>query len=254
MAFGIIGGTGLYEIGEAGWEPITVATPFGEVTAYAGAISGREAVFLPRHGREHSLLPHQVNYRANIMTLQMLHCDRVIAFNAVGSLSASLPVGSLCLAAQFLDFTCGRPRSLFEPPDYPPMHVDMTEPYCQELREHLAAAAQVLGMGPVQEVVYVCTEGPRFETAAEIRMFALLGGDVVGMTGVPEVVFAREARLCYASICVVTNLAAGVEPEHVLSAEEVTAIIDAKRRDLIALLEEAVTRIPQEHSCRCPRP
>lgn len=254
MAVGIIGGTGLYEVGEAGWAPTPVATPFGEVTVYAGTISGREAIFLPRHGREHSLLPHQVNYRGNIMALKMLHCDRVIAFNAVGALRASLSVGSLCLATQFLDFTRGRPRSLFEPPEYPPLHVDMTEPYCQELRAHLAGAAEILGMGPLQEVVYVCTEGPRFETTAEIRMFALLGGDVVGMTGVPEVVFAREAGLCYASICVVTNPAAGVQPEHVVSAEEVTAIIETKRRDLMALLEEAVVRIPEEHSCRCPSP
>jgi 5'-methylthioadenosine phosphorylase len=249
MILGIIGGTGLYEIGE-GWEMVVTDTRFGSVTAWAGEVGGKEAIFLPRHGRDHSVPPHLVNYRANVLGLQVLGCERIVAFNAVGGIDPALPVGGICLASQFLDFTRQRPLTLHEPPE-PVAHVDMTEPYCPALRASLRAAAAELGLGDAPEVVYVCTEGPRFETPAEIRMFGLLGGQVVGMTGVPEVVFAREAGLCYASVCLISNTAAGLEPEHLVTGAEVTQVMETRRADLLRLLERAARGLCEERACGC---
>ncbi len=250
MTLGIIGGTGLYDLGTQDWEEVTTDTPFGPVTAWVGEIGGRQAVFLPRHGRDHSLPPHLVNYRGNLSALQALGCDRLIATNAVGGLDPSLPVGALCLAVQFLDFTCVRPRTLYEP-DAAVQHVDMTEPYCPELRETLRQAGEALGLGPLREVVYVCTEGPRFETAAEIQMFGRLGGQVVGMTGVPEVVFAREAGICYASLCLITNPGAGLVPDHKLTGGEVTELMEQRKGDLLQVLEEMARRLCDDTTCAC---
>ncbi len=251
MTLGIIGGTGVDKIEKGGWQEIQAATPFGVVSAWAGEMGGKRVIFLPRHGPDHALPPHLVNYRANITALQMWGCERLIAFNAVGSIDPSLPVGALCLPVQFLDFTCVRPRTLYERQDAEAMHRDMTEPYCPQLREALRQAAEDLWLGPLREVVYVCTEGPRFETAAEIRMFGLLGGQVVGMTGVPEVVFAREAGLCYASVCLVTNPGAGLVPDHVLTGVEVEEVMQTRRSDLLRLVESAAGRLPEETACGC---
>jgi 5'-methylthioadenosine phosphorylase len=251
MTLGIIGGTGLDQLGQQGWEEVAADTPFGSVTAWAGEMGGKQALFLPRHGRDHSLPPHRVNYRANVLALQVLGCKRIIAFNAVGGIDPSLPVGAICLPAQFLDFTRVRPRTLYEPPGEAVVHRDMTEPYCPELREKLRQAGEALGFGPLREVVYVCTEGPRFETAAEIRMFGLLGAEVVGMTGVPEVVFAREAGMCYASVCLVTNPGAGLVPDHKLTGAEVAELMEARREDLLRLLEATARRLGEESACGC---
>ncbi|HUS81280.1 MAG TPA: MTAP family purine nucleoside phosphorylase [Armatimonadota bacterium] len=249
MPLAILGGTGLGELpGE--WRPLTVATPAGEVPCFSGELGGRETIFLPRHGPGHALPPHRVNYVGNALALQTLGCDRVLAVTAVGGIDPALGPGTLCLPVQFLDFTCTRPRTLFEPPDSPPVHVDLTEPYCPELRQALQDAAQALGLPPLPEVVYVCVEGPRFETPAEIRMFAQLGAQVVGMTGVPEVVFAREAGLCYAGVSVVTNSAAGMTPEP-LTHPEMTELMATRRDVLLALLTATAERLCDPWACSC---
>jgi len=129
----------------------------------------------------------------------------------------------------------------------------MTEPYCPELRRAIAREAETLGLGCREELTYVCTEGPRFETPAEIRMFATLGAHVVGMTGVPEVVFARELRLCYASLCIVTNLAAGMSSEPV-SAAEVREVMDEMRPRVRELLAAVLQVIDQQTACACCAP
>jgi 5'-methylthioadenosine phosphorylase len=254
MPLGIIGGTGLEAL-PGDWRPVVTGTPFGEVRCFAGELGGREAIFLPRHGSDHALLPHQVHYRANIVALQILGCERVLGVTAVGGMDPALPPGTLCLPVQFLDFTSTRPRTLFEPPQFTPevRHVDVTEPYCPALRAALQEAAAALGLPPLPEVVYVCTEGPRFETPAEIRMFALLGGQVVGMTGVPEVVFAREAGLCYAGLSVVTNFAAGLSPTP-LTGAEVTDLMATKQAEVVRLLDRLAAGLCDPNACSCGRP
>jgi 5'-methylthioadenosine phosphorylase len=173
-----------------------------------------------------------------------------LAFNAVGGISPETAPGTLALPSQFLDFTTSRPRTLFEPPHFAMQHVDMTTPYCPALRESVAAAAEELGLAVVSEVVYVCTEGPRFETPAEIEMFAQWGGDVVGMTGVPEVVFAREQGLCYASVCTVANWAAG-RSDGPLHSSEVMELMAAQYDNLVALVAAVASRSEGLGPCAC---
>lgn len=248
----IIGGSGFYQP-KIFTEPkeIGVDTPYGAVQPMIGKVGGVEVAFIPRHGKEHSLLPHQLNYRANIWALKEIGVKRIIATSAVGSLNRKYPPGTMALIDQFLDFTKQRPFTFFENGDAFWAHVDMTEPYCPALRECLKKAASVCRI-PIQAGgCYVCAEGPRYETAAEIRMFQKLGGDVVGMTGVPEVVLARELRICYAGISTITNWAAGLS-KHPLSHHEVVAVMKDNQEKLRELIIGCLTIVINgDFNCQC---
>jgi len=251
MRIGIIGGTGVYELGASlETRARRATTPYGAVELLGARCGGHEVVFLARHGPEHSIPPHKINYQANVDALRRCGCECVLATNAVGSMRPIMQPGDFVLPDQFLDFTKGRAHTFYNGGSEGVRHVDVTAPYCRELRD---CALRVLREEPVTihpAGVYVCTEGPRFETPAEIRMFAQLGGDVVGMTGVPEVALAREAGLCYLSICVVTNFAAGVKREP-LTEGEVTQLM----RSRLPLLREVILRLveaaPEERACGC---
>src|SRR5690606_34061261 len=145
----------------------------------------------------------------NIAAVAQLGCQAIIATNAVGSLRPQMKPGDYVLPDQFLDFTKTRPLTFFDGDDGKVRHIDFTEPYCPSLRSTVGHCLRERGLRVHEPATYLCAEGPRFETPAEIRMFSAWGADVVGMTGVPEVVFAHELGLCYASLCIVTNMAAG---------------------------------------------
>lgn len=251
----VVGGTGVYDpalLADA--REVTVRTPYGEAQALVGRLpaTGEAVAFLARHGRRHSLPPHRINYRANVWALWELGVERILATAAVGSLAPEIPPGTFVLVDQFLDFTRARPSTFYDG-ERGVAHVDVSVPYCPELRALLAAAGAELGI-PVREGgTYVCTEGPRFETPAEIRMFAGLGGHVVGMTGVPEVVLARELSLCYATVAMATNYAAGIATRP-LTHREVLAVMDANLTRLRALLALVLARVPRERACPCPAP
>lgn len=246
MRFAVIGGTGFYDFLTGEVTHHEVSTRYGAVQVDAGDVSGAEVYFLPRHGPEHSLPPHRVNYRANIAALQQLGVRNVLASAAVGSMAETLPPGSLALLTQFLDFTRCRAATFFDG-DEGVVHTDMGSPYCPHLGGELRAAAAALGERLSPDTTYVCAEGPRFETPAEIRMFRQLGGDVVGMTSVPEVVLAREAGLCYASVAIVTNWAAGIAPEP-LRHEEVSSFMSEQAPRLVRVFQ-AVIRAHLEIEC-----
>jgi len=246
MQFGIIGGTGFYELGG---EPLTLETPYGPVRANRTELEGEEVVFVPRHGAEHSVPPHRVNYRGNLAALRSLGIRNALATAAVGSMSEKLPPGSLAILTQFLDFTRGRPSTFFDGADGRVVHVDMTDPYCAHLRGELQTAADARGHLLRPEAVYVCAEGPRFETPAEIRMYRDLGGDLVGMTNVPEVVLAREAGICYAAVAIVTNWAAGVSKEPIKHGA-VSAFMDAHTPRVKEIFAEVI-RAHTEIDCTC---
>ncbi|GAB6875661.1 hypothetical protein JCM13210_03870 [Thermaerobacter litoralis] len=247
----IIGGTGVYdpEILDDVREE-TVVTPYGRATVRIGTFRGLEVVFLARHGAGHTVPPHKINYRANIYALAALGVRRVVATAAVGSLRQAFGPGHFVLVDQFLDFTKNRVSTFFEGGEAGVVHIDVTEPYCPEMRRHLEEAGRALGLPVSNGGVYVCTEGPRFETPAEIRMFERLGGDLVGMTSVPEVVLAREAGLCYATIAMVTNYAAGISGQP-LTHEEVLEIMAANGTNLRRLILEALPRLAEEPACPC---
>ncbi|MFQ6075423.1 MAG: S-methyl-5'-thioinosine phosphorylase, partial [Candidatus Bathyarchaeia archaeon] len=198
----IIGGTGLESLLPEGTKT-RVGTPYGPTPPITLArIGGREVAFLPRHGERHTHAPHRINYRANIWALHTLGVERVLATSAVGGINVEYSPGDLVIPDDFIDFTKHRALTFYD--EAPVTHIDMTEAYCPELRRILIEAAKERRAGVWERGVYACTEGPRFETPAEIRMLRALGCDVVGMTGFPEVVLAREVETCYATLCYVS--------------------------------------------------
>jgi len=222
MRFAIIGGTGFCSVGDVGARhALPVQTDYGVGPVEVVSIAGQEVAFIARHGRDHTVPPHLINYRANIAALKALGVTHILASAAVGTLNAAMQPGDFALPDQFLDFTRGRPSTFFDGKSGV-RHLDMTRPYCPQLHEELQRAGTFLGEDLHPAAVYVCTEGPRFETTAEIEMFRQLGGDLVGMTGVPEAPLAREAGICYAALAVITNWAAGMA-ERPLDHDEISA-------------------------------
>lgn len=253
VRLGIIGGTGVYDpriLTEIREEE--VQTPYGGVRLRVGISAGEAVAFLPRHGAKHSTPPHLINYRANIWALALLGVERVLATTAVGSLNKAMAPGHFVIIDQFIDFTRGRPSTFFDGGEQGVVHTDFTEPYCPECRRVLLASAAELGITAHDGGCYVCTEGPRFETPAEIRMFKTLGGDLVGMTNVPEAVLAREAGLCYATVSMVTNYGAGISPT-ALTHEEVLEVMAENGENLKKLIMAALSAIPRERGCTCGR-
>ncbi len=232
----------------------TVQTPYGQARIMQGQLKAdaqQSVVFLNRHGAGHSVPPHRVNYRANLWALKALGVHRVVATAAVGSLNVAMAPGSMVLVDQFLDFTKARPTTFFDGNDGQVVHTDVTEPYCRASRDKLRVAGEETGIPLIMGGVYVTTEGPRFETAAEIRAYRLLGGDVVGMTGVPEVVLARELGLCYTTIAMITNFGAGISTTP-LTHEEVVEVMNANVHRLRDVLLRALPLLAQDFACDCP--
>ncbi len=238
----IIGGSGLTALKNL---EITrrevMRTPYGEPSAplIHGRIGGQSAVFLPRHGHGHTIPPHAVNYRANIWALKETGATHVIAVNAVGAIIPVLASGSLAFPDQIIDYTYGREHTFFGNDQKPVTHTDFTFPYCEELRLALIEAARECGFEAAEHATYAATQGPRFETIAEINRLERDGAHIVGMTGMPEAGLARELALCYASIAVVANPAAG-RAAGVISLREIEQALDAGMGKVRALLERVV--------------
>ncbi len=248
---GIIGGTGVYNpqlLDEV--KEIVEETAYGKVNAIIGKYNNEEIVFIARHGAEHSIPPHLINYRANIMAMHQLGVKTIIATAAVGSLHFDRKPGQYVLAHQFLDFTKMRKSSFFEGGEQGVIHCDMTVPYCPEVRAAIKQAGDEKGLKVYNGGTYVCTEGPRFETAAEIEMFKLLGGQVIGMTSVPEVCLARELGICYANISIITNHAAGISP-HILNHTEVVEVMRNSIHDVRHLIMESLKYLSDDRNCDC---
>ena len=239
---GIIAGTGYYELpGLTDAEHRVVRTDWGEASAMTGRWHGRRIVFVPRHGGDHSIPPSAINYRANMAAMRDLGASAILAVSVVGSMVPERGTGSFLLLDDYLEFTTGRAATFFDQPGAV-THTDMTTPYDPTLRAALAAAAQAEGIDTAPSATYVCTNGPRFETPAEIRMYAQLGGSVVGMTGYPEVALARELGIPYAGVAVVANMAAGMFDGEI-SHEEVSAALEATKAPFFALLGRTVSTV-----------
>lgn len=208
----IIGGTGLTSI--KGFE-ITgreiIQTPYGEPSGplVQGILAGKNVYFLPRHGSAHTIPPHKINYRANIWALKEAGVEQVIAVNAVGGIREDMQPGVLIIPDQVIDYTVSRINTFFEESLKHVVHIDFTEPFCEELRQNIISAAKANSISIVTEGTYAATQGPRLETAAEVNRLEKDGCHLIGMTCMPEAALAREQELCYASISVVANLAAG---------------------------------------------
>lgn len=208
----IVGGSGLSKLSSLDVERREVVrTPYGEPSGALlfGQIGEQKVVFLARHGYGHSIPPHRVNYRANIWALKNAGAEGIISVASVGGIRKDLLPGTLVSPDQILDYTWGREATFFDGTDSRVVHVDFTAPYDEALRQRLLAAAQAAGDVMLEGGVYAATQGPRLESAAEINRFERDGADMVGMTGMPEAVLARELDLPYAAIVVVANHAAG---------------------------------------------
>ncbi len=239
--FAVIGGSGLAKLAElTDKQRRVVRTPYGDASGALtfGRLDGTQVCFLARHGYGHTIPPHEINYRANLWALKEAGVKKILAVAAVGGIRADLVPGSFALPDQIIDYTHGRKNTFFESSDQPVSHVDFTHPYDIELMENLAAKAKLLGLSLKQGGTYGCTQGPRLETAAEIKRMANDGCDIVGMTGMPEAVLARELGLPYASVAVVANYAAGLGDSHAgISIEAIGPTLDkamAQVRQLIA--------------------
>ncbi|MFV0257692.1 MAG: S-methyl-5'-thioinosine phosphorylase [Acidimicrobiales bacterium] len=248
---GLITGSGFYDLpGLQDREPTSVDTPYGAVTVTTGRWHGRSVAFLARHGTDHTIPPHGIDYRANIWALWSVGVTGIIATAVSGAVNPALAPGTLVLISDFVDYTSGRADTFFDgvvdpgfDPEGPPgvVHTAMTDAYHPGLRALLAGAAEEAGIAVVGHGVYCTFNGPRFESPAEITMMGRLGVDLVGMTGYPEVALAREAGIPYASIGVVSNPAAGLGDDEVAHGDIMVVVEKAGAR-LLDLIGRAVER------------
>jgi len=241
----IIGGSGLTHLRNLTVRERRVfRTPYGEPSApmVYGTVGGHDVIFLPRHGHGHTIPPHSVNYQANMWALKECGVSHVVAVNAVGAIKTSLLPGSLVLPDQIIDYTYGRAHTFFGNHPEPVTHVDFSYPYCEALREVLRDGANQAGLDIALTATYAATQGPRFETIAEIVRMERDGADIVGMTGMPEAALARELGLCYASLSVVANFAAG-KAEGEIDLRAIEHYLESGMTQVRTLLEHAIPRL-----------
>lgn len=227
-------------------ENINVETNYGNVLVEIVNKKKHSIFFINRHGKNSNIPPHKINYLANIQALSSSHVDCIIAFGTVGSMKKSIQPGEFVIPHDFIDCTKLRKTSYF---DNERIHIDMTEPYCPALRKILSNTLQKIhGANYHDKGVYLATEGPRLESASEINMF-LNYADIVGMTGVPEVVLSREKGICYASLCIVCNMATGLQ-DH-LDADEISSIYSEKKSIISKIFKMTINSINEKTECKC---
>lgn len=266
---GIIGGSGLYKLGI--FEVINrikERTPFGDPSSEVvlAKVGNKQVAFISRHGEGHIYPPHRVPYRANLWAFRELGVKRVIAISAVGSINRRFHPGDFVVIDDLLDLTKDREKTFYEGKFSVPVqgedkvarllregkvvHIDASQLYCPQMRRIMIEILEDLKLPHHPAGVYACTEGPRFESPAEIKMIEKMGGDVVGMTGAPEVVLARELAMCYMSLCIVANPAAGIAGYR-LTSDEVISLMKKKEEEIGAVLFEFLNRLPEERDCKC---
>lgn len=248
MKIGLIAGTGMEVLAPAHqWSEMV--TPYGPAYTATTLLGERQVGLIRRHGPGLNVPPHLINYKANIWALREMGIQRVLATAAVGSIRPDLGPGSLAVIHDFIDFTKRRGTTIFDVPGDAVVHTDFSTPYCPEISSAIEKAAHELGIEMSPRVTYLCVDGPRYETPAEIRMYAKLGGEVVGMTGVPEVILARELGMCYGALAIITNSAAGLDGNRPLSHQDVVECMTNRRQEVIDLLGRAVRLFPDAKTC-----
>jgi 5'-methylthioadenosine phosphorylase len=250
---GVFGGSGFYRFLDE-VEEVAVDTPYGPPSARIriGAVDGTQVAFLPRHGDDHSLPPHRINYRANVWAMRSVGVRRIVGPSACGALKPELRPGTFVICDQFVDRTSAREDTFYDGPQT--THVAAAHPYCRDLSDVLVESAREEGIGAVDGGTVVVIQGPRFSTKAESRWFAACGWDVVNMTQYPESWLARELGLCYANVSLVTDYDAGLEgvPEvEPVSADAALEVFRLNLDRLRALLFRAVPKIGPQPDDAC---
>jgi 5'-methylthioadenosine phosphorylase len=247
---GLFGGSGFYSFLDDATE-VAVHTPYGPPSdrVALGEVGGRRIAFLPRHGRNHAIPPHRINYRANLWAMRELGVTRILAPCAVGSLARDIAPGTFVVCDQIVDRTSGRPDTFYDGPVV--THVAFADPYCPELRSLAATCGSGLGIPIRESGTGVVIPGPRFSTRAESAFYAAQGWHVIGMTQYPEVVLARELEMCCVNISLVTDYDVGLEDVPPVTTQEVVRTLQANNQALRGFLSELIPRIPAERSCPC---
>ncbi|SEW02154.1 S-methyl-5'-thioadenosine phosphorylase [Natrinema salifodinae] len=248
MTIGVIGGSGIYEaLPLENTRTEEISTPYGEPSEAVtlGELAGKEVAFLPRHGEDHQHAPTDASYRANIYALKSVGVDRVIATNAVGSLREDLPPRTLVVPDQIFDRTKHRTSSFFG--DGMVVHMGFADPYCPEMVDHLATAAEEVTEDTETEKggTYVCIEGPQYSTRAESEFYRDQGWDIVGMTAIPEAKLAREAELSYATVAGVTDYDVW-KADNEVTLEEVLENAEANQDAINEVVEHAIRTMPED--------
>ena len=237
---GVIGGTGLSEpkfLNDVQMQQ--VSTPYDQqgVQILTGTLHGKAVAFVPRHGRDHKVPPHRVNYRANLWALHAIGVTAVIGVNAVGGIHPETGPGKLAVPAQIIDYTWGREHTFFADGLSAVTHIDFSHPYDAALRQLLINAAQGRAMWP--QGVYGCTQGPRLESAAEVQRLLRDGCDLVGMTGMPEAALARELGMAYACLALSVNWAAGLS-EELITMDAIERVLRTGMSEVLDVLQKAI--------------
>jgi len=250
---GIIGGSGLYAIdGVEVIDRLRFDTPYGSPSdeLILTQIDGHEVVFLPRHGRGHTIQPHRINYRANIYAMKMANVERVISISAVGSLREHIEPGHFVIIDQFMDRTSGRDSTFFDQSIV--AHVSMADPVCSSLRQHLLQACRDEGITTHDGGTYLSMQGPQFSTRAESEMYRMLGMDVIGMTNMPEAKLAREAEMCYATVAMSTDYDCWHEDEADVNVADIVEIMrDNVEKAQRMVLSMFARKKSESTSCTC---
>ncbi|MFO7265747.1 MAG: S-methyl-5'-thioadenosine phosphorylase [Limnochordales bacterium] len=250
---GVFGGSGFYSF-LPNVEEVWIDTPYGmpsDKVAIA-EIGGKRVAFLPRHGRDHRLPPHKINYRANLWAMKELGVKRILGPCAAGSLQPHIKPGDFVICDQFVNRTWGREDTFYEGPTV--AHISAADPYCPETRQVLIEQCRKLGLPFHDKGTVVVVQGPRFSTRAESREFRSHGWEVINMTQYPEAILARELGICYANISLITDYDAGLEDDpsaEPVSHQEVLKVFQANLEKLRSLLIATIEALPAEPSCRC---
>lgn len=245
MKIGIISGSNFQDFVNHS-DRIIIETKFGKVTVNLSKMNKHDIFFINRHGKNSNIPPHKINYHGNIQAFSSCHVDSIISLGSVGSMNKNIRQGDFVIPHDFIDFTKLRNQSFF---DDTRIHIDMTNPFCPSIRELLIKKCKYIKNIKLHDNgVYLTTEGPRLESASEIKLFSRYA-DIVGMTMVPEVILAREKGICYTSLTLVCNMAAGLKSK--LTAKEINTILHDKEPDILKILESTIPLIQEERDCKC---
>jgi len=249
---GIIGGSGLYSMpGLTDTQDVRLDTPFGPPSdAYAlGTLEGRRVAFLARHGHGHRILPHELNFRANIHGFKQLGVERILSVSAVGSLKEHLEPGKFVLPDQFIDRTRARISTFFG--EGIVAHVAFGDPVCAETANAFDRACTAVGVTHQRGGTYVCMEGPQFSTKAESNLYRSWQADVIGMTALQEAKLAREAELCYAALAMVTDYDCWHPSHDSVTVDQIVAVLVRNAQNACSVVRHAVTSLPLTRGCHC---
>jgi 5'-methylthioadenosine phosphorylase len=249
---GIIGGSGLYHMpGVSDVRELRQQTPFGEPSdAYIlGTLEGRKVAFLARHARGHTLLPNELNFRANIYGFKALGVERIVSVSAVGSLKEEHRPLDFVIPDQFFDRTRHRIDTFFG--NGIVVHVGFGDPVCGELTKIVAAACKGEGVSGKLGGTYVCMEGPQFSTKAESNVYRSWGADVIGMTNLQEAKLAREAEICYVTIAMVTDYDCWHPHHDAVTVDQIVVVLVKNAENAAKVVKAAVGAMPKTRSCKC---